>query len=96
MGVNWHQPRESRRQAITWLESSAKRHVHSIAATWNVNTTAKEFLQRRRTGARFADLPAGIQEQALEKLRTWAETTFGSVDANHPEKRTFELDIFEF
>jgi ubiquinone/menaquinone biosynthesis C-methylase UbiE len=96
MGVAWHQPRESRRQALAWLESSARRHVHSVAATWNVNTTAREFLERRRTGARFADLPSGIQTQALEKLRNWAETTFGSFDAAHAETRTFELDIFEF
>jgi len=96
IGVAWHQPRESRRQALAWLESSARRHTHSVAATWNVNTTAREFLERRRTGARFADLPSGIQTQALARLHNWAEATFGSLDTAHPETRTFELDIFEF
>jgi len=96
MQVVWHRPQESRRQALAWLESSAKRYVHSLAASWNVNTTAGEFLRRRSTGARFAALPINVQEQALEKLRAWAETTFGSVDAGFLEQRNFELDIFTF
>jgi ubiquinone/menaquinone biosynthesis C-methylase UbiE len=96
MGVAWHQPRESRRQALAWLEACTKHHTHSVAATWTVNTTAREFLERRRTGARFADLPSGIQKQALDKLYNWAESTFGSLDAAYPENRIFELNIFEF
>jgi ubiquinone/menaquinone biosynthesis C-methylase UbiE len=95
MQVAWHRPRESRRQALEWLESSAKRHVHSVAAAWTVNTTARVFLDRHRTGARFAALPAEIQERALEKLRAWAQDTFGAV-VSFQEKRSFELDIFEF
>jgi len=96
MQVAWHRPRESRRQALAWLESSAKRHVHSVAAEWNVNTTAREFLERHRTGARFAALPVEIQEQSLSKLHAWAERRFGAADAGFQEKRSFELDIFEF
>jgi SAM-dependent methyltransferase len=96
MQVDWHQPRESRRQALAFLESISKLHTHSLAASWNVNTTAREFLQRRRTGARFAALPVDIREQALEKLRAWAETMFGSVDAGFQEQRNFELEIFGF
>jgi ubiquinone/menaquinone biosynthesis C-methylase UbiE len=96
MQVAWHRPRESRRQALAWLESSAKRHGHALAASWSVNTTAREFLERHRTGARFAALPVEVQERALRKLRAWAEDTFGAVDVNFQEKRSFELDIFEF
>ncbi len=96
MQIVWHRPQESRRQALAWLESSAKAHVHSLAASWNVNNTARKFLQRRPTGARFAALPVDVQEQVLEKLGTWAETTFGSVDAGFQEQRSFELDIFIF
>lgn len=96
MQVDWHRPRESRRQALAWLESSAKHHVHSVAASWNINTTAREFLERHRTGARFAALPVEVQKQSLRKLHVWAEGTFGAADANFQEKRTFELDIFEF
>jgi ubiquinone/menaquinone biosynthesis C-methylase UbiE len=96
MQVSWHRPRESRRQALAWLESSTKRHVHVAAASWNVNTTPHEFLDRHRTGARFAALPVEIQERALSKLQAWAEGTFGGLDVGFQEKRTFELDIFEF
>lgn len=96
MQVAWHQSQQSRRQALAFLESISKLHTHSMAASWNVKTTAREFLQRHRTGARFAALPLDIQEQALEKLRAWAETTFRSVDAEFQEKRSFELEIFEF
>lgn len=96
MQIVWHRPRESRRQALAWLESSAKRHMHAIAASWSVNTTARVFLERHRTGARFAALPVEAQSQALEKLRAWAKDTFGALDVNFQEKRNFELDIFEF
>ena len=96
MRIPWHRPRESRRQALAWLESSAKHHAHSVAASWNVNTTARAFLERHRTGARFAALPVEIQEQALEKLRAWAEDSFGAADVSFQEIRSFELDIFEF
>ena len=50
---------------------------------------------RHRTGARFAALPAAVQEQALKQLADWAEMTFGSLDAGFQEKRSFELDIFQ-
>jgi ubiquinone/menaquinone biosynthesis C-methylase UbiE len=96
MRVVWHRPLESRRQAAAWLESSAIRHVHSRAASWNVTATAREFLLRHPTGARFSVLPVAIQELALNKLRAWAEKTFGSVDAGFPEERGFEVDVFEF
>ncbi len=96
MQVAWHRPRESRRQALAWLESSAKRHVHSVAAEWSVNTTAQEFLERHRTGARFAALAVEVQERALGKLHAWAREKFGAADVHFQEKRTFELDIFEF
>ena len=96
MQVASHRSQESRRQALAFLESISKLHTHSLAASWNVNTTAREFLQRHRTGARFAALPVDIQDQALGKLCAWAETTFGSLDAGFQEKRNFELEIFGF
>jgi len=96
MQLAWPRPQESRRQALAWLESAAVRHIHLNAASWNVNTTAEEFLLRHRTGARFAALPVAAQEQALGKLRTWVEARFGSATAEFQEERCFELDIFEF
>jgi len=94
--VPWHQPRESRRQAIQWLESASVRHWYRDAASWKVMTSAEEFLSRHRTGARFSALPLAVQEEALAKLRTWAETSFGSVNASFDEQHSFELGIFEF
>ncbi len=96
MQVAWHRQQDSRREALAWLESSAVRHTHVNAASWNVNTTAEEFLLRHRTGARFAALPIAAQEQALGKLRAWVEARFGSATAEFQEERCFELDIFEF
>jgi ubiquinone/menaquinone biosynthesis C-methylase UbiE len=96
MQVPWHQPRESRRQALAWLEAASVRHWYREAAVWTVTTSAKEFLSRHRTGARFAALPLAVQEEALARLRTWAETNFGSVSASFEEQHSFELSIFEF
>jgi ubiquinone/menaquinone biosynthesis C-methylase UbiE len=96
MQVPWHQPRESRRQALAWLEAASVRHCYREAAYWKVNTSAEEFLSRHRTGARFAALPLAVQEEALARLRAWAETNFGSVSASFEEQHSFELGIFEF
>jgi len=96
MRVPWHQPRESRRQALAWLEAESARHWYREAASWKVMTSAEEFLSRHRTGARFAALPLSVQEEALVRLRAWAETNFGSVSARCEEQHSFELGIFQF
>lgn len=96
MQVPWHQPRESRRQALAWLEAASVRHCYREAASWTVTTSAEEFLSRHRTGARFAALPLAVQEEALARLRAWAETNFGSVSASFEEQHSFELGILEF
>lgn len=96
MHAPWHQPRESRRQALAWLESASVRHWYRDAASWKVTTSAEEFLSRHRTGARFAALPLAVQEEALARLRAWAETNFGPVNAAFEEQHSFELSIFEF
>lgn len=96
MQVPWYQPRESRRQALAWLEAASVRHWYREAASWKVTTSAEEFLSRHRTGARFAALPLSVQEEALARLHAWAETDFGSVSARSEEQHSFELGIFEF
>lgn len=96
MDVIRHRSHESRKEALAWLRSSAVRYMHFEAASWHVNVSAQDFLVRHRTGARFAALPVEVQEQALNKLRIWAETRFGSLDTGFQENRSFELDIFEF
>jgi ubiquinone/menaquinone biosynthesis C-methylase UbiE len=96
MRVPWRQPREWRRQALACLEDVCVRHSHREAACWKVTTSAEEFLLRHRTGARFAALPLAVQQESLAKLRGWAETTFGSVNASFEEHHSFGLSIFEF
>ncbi len=95
-GIAWHRPQKAYRAALAFLEAMSKRHIHVNAASWNVDATPQDFLLRHRSGARFAALPAAIQEQALQQLTTWAEKTFGALDKSFKEQRSFELDIFEF
>ena len=73
MQVESHRPEKSRRQALAWLESSSVRHVHSQTMSWNVKPPRRNS-SRHSTAARFAALPAPVREQALQKLRAWAET----------------------
>lgn len=96
MHVPWHQPRESRRQALEWLEAASVRRCYREAAVWKATTSAEQFLSRHRTGARFAALPSAVQEEALASLRAWAEINFGSVNTSFDEQHSFELGIFEF
>ena len=96
MGIPWRQSRESRREALEWLNSHASHGVHSQAASWTTSTNAQQFLERHRTGARFAALPLPAQEHAISKLTEWAMKTFGSLDSTFEEQHSFELDIFGF
>ena len=94
MGVAAHQPRRARRESLGWLESSAARRMHVVAASWNAEPTPRAFLARHRTGARFSALPPEAQETALRKLSAWAQDTFGSLDTATTEEYRFELDLF--
>jgi ubiquinone/menaquinone biosynthesis C-methylase UbiE len=89
-------PEQSRRQAMEWLDAAALRHAQLVVASWNAAATPEAFLQRHRTGARFAALPTHVQEQALDKLRAWARIEFGSLDREFAETRSFEIDIYQF
>jgi ubiquinone/menaquinone biosynthesis C-methylase UbiE len=96
MGIPWQRPAESRHEALASLELHSTRYVHAEAASWSVRASAQEFLLRHRTGARFASLPAPVQDIALGKLTEWAAKTFGALDAAFDEQHSFELDVFEF
>ncbi len=96
MGVAWHEPQKARREALVWLESSAVCRNQIRAASWIASRTPREFLVRHRTGARFAALPAAVQDEALQKLSVWAEATFGPLDTAYSEEHAFELEIFKF
>jgi len=96
MHVDSARPEQSKRRALEWLDGAAVHHVHSVVASWNATVTTEAFLERHSTGARFAALPAHVQEQSLDKLRMWAKATFGSLDSEFVETRSFEIDIYQF
>jgi hypothetical protein len=96
MGIEQQEAKQFRDQALAWLRSSAALRLSLRAATWKRNSTPREFFVRHRVGARFAALPDAVRDQALQKLSTWAEETFGSLDAASREEHSFELDVFEF
>jgi hypothetical protein len=95
MGVETHDPRKGLEDALCWLKSVTRSKISVVAASWTVNRTPHEFLDRHQTGARFAAMPASIQQEGLRQLRSWAEASFGSLDATSQETHAFVLDIFQ-
>ena len=95
LGMGSDQGKRCCDNVLVSLESSARRRLNVIAASWQTDRTPKQFLERHRTGARFATLPSSIQKAALRKLATWAESTYGSLDSVRSEQHVFELDIFQ-
>jgi ubiquinone/menaquinone biosynthesis C-methylase UbiE len=75
-------------------ESAARRAV--TVATWSAERTPRRFLDRQRSNARHATLPAAAAEDALAALAAWAVATFGRLDAAVREPHAFELQIFTF
>jgi SAM-dependent methyltransferase len=73
---------------------AARRTV--TVATWRAERTPRRYLDRQRTGARFATLPAMAAEEALAAVADWAISTFGGLDAAVHEPHAFELQIFTF
>jgi SAM-dependent methyltransferase len=65
-------------------------------ATWSAERTPRRYIDRQRTGARFAALPAVAGEEALAALTAWATATFGGLDAAVRETHAFELQMFTF
>ena len=88
--------KNTREEAQRWLAAEAARSTRVVAATWNAERTARAFIERHRTGARFSALPDAIKDAALARLADWAMTTLGSLDAAIPEQHSFELHIFQF
>jgi ubiquinone/menaquinone biosynthesis C-methylase UbiE len=84
-----------REDALHALERIA-RSTRFEAAAWIAARTPRAFLERHRTGARFAALRARIKDEALSRLGAWATAAFGSLDATFSERRAFELTVFRF
>jgi ubiquinone/menaquinone biosynthesis C-methylase UbiE len=96
LGVTRRRPGKGRDEALAWVGSICRASVTTVAASWISSRTPRDFLARHRTGARFAALPASIQNSALALLSRWAEARFGSLDVSFPESYAFELHTFAF
>jgi len=94
MGIAAHEPKKSRDQALAWLQALSSQSTQLTAASWTVQRTPQEFLDRHRSGARFSALPAALQAEALQKVSEWAAKTFGALDNEFPEVHNFELHVF--
>jgi ubiquinone/menaquinone biosynthesis C-methylase UbiE len=90
------QAKNMREDAQQWLAAQASRSSRIVAATWSAERTARAFIDRHRTGARFSALPDAIKDTALRHLADWAVATFGTLDAGTREQHSFELRIFQF
>jgi ubiquinone/menaquinone biosynthesis C-methylase UbiE len=78
------------------LNSAACSTESVVAASWRADRTAREFLERHRTGARFSALPEPVKEEALRQLAVWAVATFGSLDVVYSELYAFAVQVFKF
>jgi ubiquinone/menaquinone biosynthesis C-methylase UbiE len=78
------------------LEAAATQSTRIIAATWRMNRTPRDFLDRRSGGAQFSLLPPTVKTEVLEKMSAWAAASFGSLDAVFTERHEFELRAFTF
>jgi ubiquinone/menaquinone biosynthesis C-methylase UbiE len=78
------------------LNLAARSAESVVAASWRADRTAREFLERHRTGARFSALPEPVKEEALRRLALWSVATFGSLDAVYSDQYAFALQVFKF
>ena len=90
-----HNATNPREEIERWLADTAQ-GARQVPAAWDAIRTPRSFLDRHRTGARFAALPEPAKQQALGKLAAWAVETFGSLDAACSESHHFELRIYRF
>jgi ubiquinone/menaquinone biosynthesis C-methylase UbiE len=95
MGVPPYRTR-SGDEARNQLAAAAQSVESVVAAQWQAERTVRGFVERHRTGVRFAALPEPIRTAAMRQLSDWATATFGSLDAPFTEPYAFELQIFRF
>jgi SAM-dependent methyltransferase len=77
------------------LAGAAARRLVTVAS-WRAERTPRRFIERHRTGARFAALPEPVRHEALAALADWAAAAFAGLDAPIRETHAFELQIFTF
>jgi ubiquinone/menaquinone biosynthesis C-methylase UbiE len=86
--------KKSSDDAPSWLAGNAHDSRIVTAAAWTAERTPRAFLERHATGARFSVLPAPVRNIAMLRLRDWAVTAFGSLDAVSVEPFRFDLMIY--
>jgi ubiquinone/menaquinone biosynthesis C-methylase UbiE len=90
-------PRKNgRRNAAQHLAETATVTTDLAPASWSVERSARQFLERHARGARFSRLPLSVREEALAELAEWAKGKFGSLDATFTETHRFEMQLFRF
>jgi len=90
-------PRKNgRKNAASHLSEIASDTTDFVSASWSVQRSVRQFLERHSGDARFSRLPLPVREEALAKLAAWAETQFGSLDAVFAETHRFEMQVFRF
>ncbi|HEY6346007.1 MAG TPA: class I SAM-dependent methyltransferase [Bryobacteraceae bacterium] len=87
-------PRRRQENSLKSLEAASARCSRVVATTWEVERSPRMFLERHRTGHRFAKLPITVQNEVLAQLGAWAESAFGSIDRMSQELYRFELLLF--
>jgi ubiquinone/menaquinone biosynthesis C-methylase UbiE len=95
-GVDPRRRGGGRDEIRAWLSEATPCTEQVIAARWEDIRSPRDFLNRQRTGARFAALPPAIKQQALHELASWASGTFGGLDVPFREPHAFVLDIAFF
>ncbi len=95
MAVESHESRRARKESLLWLRTGCSREMQVTAASWTSQRAPREFMERHRSGARFASLPEEVRDEALQKLGDWANKMYGSQDKVFSEKHSFELNLFK-
>ena len=96
MSIEMPEAGKMKRDARTWLGIAANSQEHVVAATWKLDCSPRDFINRHSTGARFSALHRDLQQESMRRLSEWAIGKFGSLDAFFTEEYRFELDAFRF
>ena len=84
----------NREGARGWLRARSRRHHEMLAASWSEHHSARQFIERKRSAARFRALPEAVQEEALATLRRWAGEEMGELDQLWPQAQGLWLEFY--
>jgi ubiquinone/menaquinone biosynthesis C-methylase UbiE len=87
---------KNKREDVQSLLAANARETRTLVASWTAERTPRQFIDRHRSGARFAALPDAAKDDALRGLGAWAAASFGSLDTVSSEPYGFELRVFKF